>query len=281
MTIRVKAGAFAPPSASSFLVVPDVSQPAKQEPTEPAASEPAKPEVPEKYRGKSVDDVIDMHRNAERRLGELQNEVGSLRGLIRDLSVLQQPVATPESPEQETLEITGDDLLRDPAGTVRKVVQHDSAKAEYKRNLDSQEAELSKAQASFMADFADAKEITASEEFQAFAARTPSRQADMQIAAFGTGMEQVRAARRLLEDYKDFQASTAKPAAPSAEEKALAAAKAASTEAGNANGGTRIEKEILTQSEMVDLINKDPAKWRSPSTQAALIQAIKEGRYRG
>jgi len=38
--------------------------------------------IPEKYRGKSPEEIIEMHVNAERELGRARNEVGHYRNLV-------------------------------------------------------------------------------------------------------------------------------------------------------------------------------------------------------
>ena len=55
--------------------------------------EPKGTELPEKYRGKTAAEIADMHMNAEQELGRVRNEVGSMRGLISDLSAIQRPAA--------------------------------------------------------------------------------------------------------------------------------------------------------------------------------------------
>ena len=82
--------AFAPTPQSEILA--PAADPTAEAPTDdkPAAAAEVT-EVPEKYKGKSTEDVIDMHQNAEKRLGEIQNELGTMRGLVTDLSSLQRP----------------------------------------------------------------------------------------------------------------------------------------------------------------------------------------------
>ncbi len=46
--------------------------------------------IPEKYAGKSLEDVIEMHQNAERVLGKQGMEVGEQRKLIESLISTQQ-----------------------------------------------------------------------------------------------------------------------------------------------------------------------------------------------
>ena len=62
-------------------------------PVEPVA-EPVdnSTEVPDKYKDKSVQELVEMHQNAERALGKQGGEVGELRKLVDDYITTQ---ATP------------------------------------------------------------------------------------------------------------------------------------------------------------------------------------------
>jgi hypothetical protein len=257
----------------SAFIVTEGGQEQPKTPTDDASAVEPKPEIPEKYQGKTVEEVIEMHRNAEKRLGELQNETGSLRGLVRDLSSMAQPVPQPQ-PEETALDVSGDELINDPVGVISKVVEHETAKTKAAADVDKMERQFETELESLYTDFGDFAGIVTSEGFVEFAGRTQSRQRDMQTAAQGEGLAQVRAARRLLEDYRDFQTLSAKPA----EDDPVEEAKKVATENGS---GTQpvITGETFTSDELVKMIQEDPDKWRSPSVQKEVIQAIKEGRY--
>lgn len=236
--------------------------------------------LPEKYQGKTLEDIIAMHQNAERRLGELGNELGTYRGLVSDLSKIQrQPVATKTDETGDEVDVSGDEFIADPVKAIRKVVKHDMSRAE----LDRREADLANqiqaATNQLVNDYGDIGAIVKSEEFQEFAGRTNSRREDFQTAAYGGGMEQVRAARRLLEDYSDYKELVGKQKERSQEhEEDVNGARKASTEGGG-NAGTVASKKQYRESELLEVIQKEPEKWRSPAYQAEIMKAIKEGRY--
>ncbi len=52
-----------------------------------------KPEVPEKYRGKTVEEIVKMHQDTERNLSRQGQELGEVRKLADELlrSQLQKP----------------------------------------------------------------------------------------------------------------------------------------------------------------------------------------------
>lgn len=233
------------------------------------------PDLPDKYRGKSPQEIAEMHMNAEKRLGQLQNEVGQLRGLVTDLSTLQRKPQ--ESQTAEQVEVSRDEFLDDPKEAVNKVLSHELGKRDKQAEMAAAEAQLN-AELSALTQNWDVEAIVTTEEFQKFASRTPSRQQDLMTAANGEGLAQVRAARRLLEDYDDFIAE--KKSRESAEEKEspVQKAKRVATERGSSNAPISGKPKIY-EADVIQLINDDPMKYRSPSFQKELLEAIKEGRF--
>src|SRR5210317_2274753 len=62
----------------------------------------AEPNLPEKYQGKSLEDVVQMHQEAEKLLGKQSSEVGELRKVVDDFVKTQLDKAN--SPQQEEAE---------------------------------------------------------------------------------------------------------------------------------------------------------------------------------
>lgn len=262
---------------SKILLPQAESKGESQTPKDGADSGEGKGDLPAKYKGKSVEDIIEMHQNAERRIGSLSNELGTMRGIVTDLSnITRQPQDTRTSVEDD-VDLTGDELIADPVKAIRKVVKRDMDRAE----LDRREADLgSQVQVEtqrLLNEYGDIGAITQTEDFQEFASRTNSRREDFQTAAYGEGMAQVRAARRLLEDYADYKELVGKQKQNGRDEEVDEARKA-STEGGG-NAGRVASKPVFKESEVLEIIQKEPEKWRSPSYQAEIMKAIKEGRY--
>lgn len=241
---------------------------------EPEAKQ-QEPDLPEKYRGKTAKEIAEMHINAEKRLGQIQNEVGQLRGLVTELSQLNRTPA-PTEKVREKVDVSGNELVSDPVGSIRKVVQHELDDLKEEQKKFAEESKLQREMDSLVKDFGDIPTIVTSDQFQEFANRTASRQADMQTVMHKTGIDQVRAARRLLEDYQDFQNSI-KPQAVPEEKRESKPPKRVNEGAGAA--GRISSGERIYESDVLELLRTDPAKYRSPSYQKALVEAIREGRY--
>ena len=83
-----------------------------------AAVGQTKPEIPERYRNKSLEEIMKMHQEAEKVIGRQAQEVGEVRKLAdelikQNLSSKQQPIAEVE-PEV--------DFYEDPQKAVRKTI---------------------------------------------------------------------------------------------------------------------------------------------------------------
>lgn len=80
--------------------------------------EEEKPELPEKYRGKAVEDVIKMHQEAERLVDRQAKEVGEVRRLADELlrSQLQKKPEVEKPPEV--------DFFENPQEAIRQAVEN-------------------------------------------------------------------------------------------------------------------------------------------------------------
>jgi hypothetical protein len=242
---------------------------------ESAPEQKQESDLPEKYRGKTAAEIAEMHLNAEKRLGQLQNEVGQLRGLVTDLSSIQRKPQEPETTEQ--VEVSRDEFLDDPTGAVNKVLSAELGKRDKLSEKEAAERQL-QMELNALTQNWDVDAIVTTEEFQRFASRTPSRQQDLMTAAQGDGLEQVRAARRLLEDYDDFVAEQKARESAEKTESPVEKAKRVATERGSSNAPISGKPKIY-EADVIELINSDPIKYRSPSFQKELTAAIREGRF--
>lgn len=83
--------------------------------------------LPEKYKGKTLAEIVEMHRNAESELGRARNEIGTVRKLADQLLGIRVEAAQltkDQSPPRKPL--TTDALLNDPEGSVLGLVKHDA-----------------------------------------------------------------------------------------------------------------------------------------------------------
>jgi hypothetical protein len=100
---------------------------AQEQVEEPEVETNPEPEIPDKYRGKSMAEIIKMHQESEKLIGRQAQEVGKARRLAdellqRELSQ-KQAVQTPQEEEKDPAE----SYLEDPVGAVNKAVDNHPA----------------------------------------------------------------------------------------------------------------------------------------------------------
>tara|TARA_B100000795_G_scaffold168200_1_gene126642 strand:- start:4688 stop:5506 length:819 start_codon:yes stop_codon:yes gene_type:complete len=103
-----------------------------QETTEPLQEENLESSeteaVPDKYNGKSLEDVVRMHQEAEKLLGRQSSEVGDLRKVVDSYINTQLNDQQPEQPANDTDEDI--DFYSDPEKAISKAIEnHPSVKA--------------------------------------------------------------------------------------------------------------------------------------------------------
>lgn len=227
------------------------------------------------YRGKTAAEVIDMHKNAESRLGKQGQELGTWRSLVADLSVAAAKQPTAATTAQETaLKVTSDELLTDPVTAISKVVKREIESAlkpvRESQDFNARENELR----ALNADFPQMSSIGNDAAFQQWALGARGRAADARAAASGD----TNAARRLLEGWADRTGFTPKTqTTDTGKGQGIDAARAASTEAGGGSSA-KTGGKIFNKSELVDMIINKPDLYASDAFQKELLQAAKENR---
>lgn len=233
------------------------------------------------YRGKSAADLIDMHKNAESRLGKQGQELGTWRSLVADLSVAAAKQSAPAVTAQETaLKVTSDELLTDPVSAISRVVDRSLERAlkpvRESQDLNARETELR----ALNADFPQMDAWGNDQAFQQWAMTGKGRSADARAAAKGD----TAAARRLLESWADRQsfaqgAGTTTRANDTGKGQGIEGARAATTEAGG-GGAAKATGKIFNKSDIVDMIINKPDHYASDAFQEELKLAAKENRIR-
>ena len=82
--------------------------------------EPQEPEIPDKYKGKSAEELVQMHQEAEKLLGRQSSEVGELRKVVDTYIQTQLTQDTQQAP-QEVEEV---DWFTDPDKAVDRAIQN-------------------------------------------------------------------------------------------------------------------------------------------------------------
>jgi len=92
---------------------------------EAQAEETPQPEssIPEKFAGKSTEELVEMYQNVEKMMGKQASEVGEQRKLIQSLMDSQNRAAEATPPKEESVNFE-DQFYSDPAEAVNKAIEN-------------------------------------------------------------------------------------------------------------------------------------------------------------
>ena len=130
-------------------------------------------EIPTKYAGKSMQEVIEMHQNVEQAFGKQGSEVGEQRKLIQSLLEAQNKQTTIEESQEEPVNFE-DAFYSDPAQAVNSAIENhpDVLKAKEERVLSAQQQQLGVLEKSYP----DWEKRVADKQFQDWVGKSKIRQ---------------------------------------------------------------------------------------------------------
>jgi len=171
---------------------PVVEEPAPQENTEDTA-------VPPKFKGKSVDEILESYQNLEQQYGKQGNELGELRKLADSL-IQKNLQESQNTVQKEELKLSEDDFLNDPVSSVRKIVQESLEPIKEAISQTTADTTMSRLQAKHP----DIEEIVKDLDFQKWVMESVPRQEMWQRASAGD----FNYADELFTQYKSLNKST-------------------------------------------------------------------------
>jgi len=221
--------------------------------------------IPEKYRNKSIEELVQMHQEAEKLVGKQSSEVGELRRVVDDYINQQTQLAQKQEPVEEV------DFFAEPDKAVSNAIDNHPSVREAKQM--AQEYRKSTALAQLQAKHPDMNSILQDAKFlewvQSSTMRTKLlRQADQQF--------DVEAADELFSNWKERQellGTTAKAEQSQRKQQV----KAAST--GSSSGsGEKASRKIYRRADIINLMRTDPARYQALSDE--ILKAYAEGRVK-
>ena len=224
--------------------------------------------LPDKFQGKSVEDVAEAYTNLEKELGRKNNEVGELRKLTDDFLKQQLDQPTKETGSKVDL----DELLENPNDVITKAVNDNPRIAALEEQL--QQAKIAEQKAGFENKHNDWESVLSSNDFQNWIHDSPVRQNMFNQA---NSKYDYAMADELFNLYKDVR-GIAKEAA---EEKAVTKRKKALRNTSTGKGGTgEVTKKVYKRADLVRMKQVDPSRYNEPSFQEEVLLAYQEGRVR-
>ena len=226
------------------------------------------PSLPEKYQGKSLEEVVQMHQEAEKLLGRQSSEVGELRKVVDDYISSQ----TQSAPQPQYVEPEDDiDYFTDPQGAVNRAIENHPKIREAQEY--SQQYKQQAALATLSNKHPDMQEILGDPKFAEWIKASKIRtqlfvQADQEYNA--------DAADELFSLWKERKTVTQQTAQveKQARKQQLKAANTGNAR-GSAEGG---RKKVYRRADIIKLMRTDPDRYTALADE--IMAAYAEGRVK-
>ena len=235
----------------------------EQEPQQEVTQE----DIPEKYQGKSLKEIVEMHQNAEKLLGKQSSEVGELRKVVD--SYIQTQLSQQQAPQQSQDDDI--DFFTDPDRAVSKAIENHPKIKEAEQY--TQQYKKATALNQLQAKHPEMQTILQDNRFAEWIKASKIRtqlfvQADQQY--------DYEAADELFTLWKERQ-QTVQQTAQAEKAGRKEAVKAANT--GNARGNPDSQsRKIYRRADIIKLMKTDPDRYQALSDE--IMKAYAEGRVK-
>ena len=242
----------------------------EQEPEEetPVAQEQdEEDDIPDKYKGKSVKDIVRMHQEAERAIGKQGSEVGELRRIVDEFVKAQTVTKQQQAPvvEEEV------DFFTDPDKAIARAIErHPKVRQAEELNVQMRRAE---ALANLKTAHPDFNEVVQDGSFVEWISKSKVRQELFSRADRNFDFD---AANELLSTWKERkQVVNQSEAVEKIQRKQ--AVKSASTGATKGSGETA-SKKVYRRADIIELMRTNPDRYEQLAPE--IMQAYAEGRVK-
>lgn len=236
---------------------------AKEQPPEEVQAAPPEEELPEKYRNKSLNDIVRMHQEAEKAMGRHANEVGELRKVVDDFITKQTELVAKDDTAEEI------DFFSDPQAAMSKAIEKHPAFR--KLNEMTQKQQQSAAQAEMIRRHSDAHQIIGDEKFIEWVTASKVRQA---LLVKADKEYDVDAADELFSLWKERKGLVAQTATSEKNARKDTVRKAAT--GNNSVAAEPPAKKKFRRADIIKLMRDDPDRYASLA--AEIRMAYQEGR---
>jgi hypothetical protein len=225
-----------------------------------------KAELPEKYRDKSLDDIVKMHQEAEKLIGKQAQEVGEVRKLADEL-IKQNLGSRQQQTRQEEPEV---DFFENPQKAVQRTVDsHPDIIAARQVTLEMKRSQIQQRLAQEHPDFG---EIAKDQDFANWVKSSPVRIKIFEQADSGYDFD---SANELLSTYKQLRSVKQKQSSNDGEVTRKQNLKAVGVDVG---GSGESSKKVYRRADLIRLKMQDPTRYDALSDE--IMQAYQEGRVR-
>ena len=225
-----------------------------------------KPELPDKYRDKSLDEIVKMHQEAEKLIGKQAQEVGEVRKLADEL-IKQNLGSRQQQTRQEEPEV---DFFENPQKAVQRTVDnHPDILAARQVTQEMKRAQIQQRLAQEHPDFG---EIAKEQDFANWVKSSPVRIKIFEQADSGYDFD---SANELLSTYKQLRSVKQKQTSDDGEVTRKQNLKAVGVDVG---GSGESSKKVYRRADLIRLKMQDPDRYDALSQE--IMTAYQEGRVR-
>lgn len=252
-----------------MLIDSEIETPSELEAEEaklPELGKPDVPELPDRYRNKSVEDIIRMHQEAEKVIGRQAQEVGEVRKLADDL-IKQNLNSKPQPIAQEEPEV---DFFADPQRAIRSTINsHPDVLAAKQATMDFKRMQIQQKLAQEHPDFG---QLVQDQDFNNWVKSSPIR---IGLYAKADAEFDYDSANELLSTYKQLRGVKTQQLEKTSQEARKQTMKAVQVDTG---GTGESSKRVYRRADLIRLKMTDPNRYDALSDEIML--AYQEGRVK-
>ena len=238
----------------------------------PQEEQPQQSNVPEKYQGKSVEELVQMHQELEKFSGKQSTEVGELRKVVDNY--IQTQLSVQQAPQQQQYQDDNDDdvdFFVDPKTAVSRAIDNHPKIKEAQAYTQQYKQQATLAQ--LKSSHPEMEQILQDPKFAEWIKGSKVR---TQLFVQADQAYDYDAANELFSLWKERN-QVVQQTAQAEREARKSSVKTAST--GNARGtaeGSR--RKVYRRADIIKLMRTDPERYQSMSDE--LLKAYSEGRVR-
>jgi hypothetical protein len=226
----------------------------------------SKSQLPEKYRDKSLDDIIRMHQEAEKLIGKQAQEVGEVRKLADEL-IKQNLGSKQQHIKEEEPEV---DFFEDPKKAVQATIdRHPDVLAARQAGMEFKRMQI---QQKLVQEHPDYTQVVGDADFQNWVKGSSVRLA---LYAKADAEFDYDSANELLSTFKQLRGVSAKQTEQAGNASRAKSMRAAQVDVG---GSGESSKRVYRRTDLIRLKMTDPARYEALSDE--IMQAYQEGRVK-
>ena len=252
----------------SELDIEESNQAAKQDSLSSSQTEDT-PKVPSKYQGKTLEDIVNMHQEAEKLIGRQAQEVGEVRKLADQLikNNLAQQTQLPQAKAQQQEEV---DFFEDPQKAIQRAVEsHPDVQAAKATSMQFRAMQTQQQLAAKHPDFAD---VVRDGELQEWVKASPIR---LNMFALADSTYDFNSADELLSTFKQIRSVKAQQSQDAGQKVLNKNLRAASVDVG---GTGESSQKVYRRTDIMKLMTSDPDRYEA--LQPEIMAAYASGRVR-